>query len=1355
MNFDKQDPLNILPTQLLNEPPSSLVENLTTAFDVYKYDGGPGGANSSAFAAKDIWDPIIDIANENGGNFENPGIYLTSGFLTPAPPSSVYETKAQTIYSWLNENKETLPVELQNITPEVITERTRELVESKKAELEVLAKTNPDLASVVARFIGGMATGLGDPVTAYTAPFAATIKGGMATASFWKGVMKNAAINAGAGAITEVSVANWYDELDLDYTYADFLRNVAFQGAFGAALPVGARGIQMTTKQARKGWEVLTSKGGKPVDPEDQALVDLVKEQEEVVNSNPLETPEDPNVAELEHQNRLVEAQAAVENNTLPNISPEPISPIKGTIPLQDELNALMKRWWANNAKLKAAEAEGLKIQRRLDDAFDVNPNLTKDSKVIKDLIDENKLNGSEVEELQSIQDGLGKQRVKILEKQEQQLALVDNGADNLDGVIFKYDPDEIDIDAKTFQFKSGGDEFGVTKRLQGAVWDKNLAGTITVYEYADGRLVVSDGHQRLGLAKRIKAQDPSQEIKLYAYKEREVDGISPIESRVNSAIKNIANTPADARDPQLVIDAAKVLREATGNPNISTDVIDSLPPQSQIVKQARGLMLLGDDAFMSVVNEVIPPNYAAIVGRLIDDQNLQSAAISVLAKSNPSNAFEAEAIIRQVRESDFEQVKQIDLFGEKIVTESYFVERAKILDKAYKELRKDKAAFETLVRNSERLEAEGNVLVKEANKKKADTDGQTIALLQTLANRKGPLSDALNQAARTARDTGSYVEATRGFLDSVRGSIESGDFERISSGDIGRAVDGTPQIARSEIAKEPALEGFDEPTGIAAERQADQLAQDAFRGFEEAEPEISSTLKPGDIEPDWKPYMSFQEGDTLVPVNKIRPVKVRPEGVKNAVPFMQQAARGEIDKRPAILVKENEDGSYSVRDGNSTYAIAAQAGWPEMPVRIVDDQEYATEQARKAVDRIFKQDTLGKTKRRFVVAKDLERPEFKVIQNRLSDRQPRNADKYMAMATKNHDDLNATAEAAAKELGMDFKRAPVKLLEKINKKLARKGRAGQIHTIADAARTGITARTIEESDAFVASLAKKFHIIDEGWILTPAGYFDRKLIVVFDDGGLGEIQIWPPGMLNVKRNPTKFDKSGHDYYDIANDPKSSPDVVADANAKMIELYGPVQSKLDPSFAQKIGFDAPRAESIGSTASVESSMVRSSESVALARSGDPVQPRSGPDQVTALDPSMATISPSASLKNRNVPSYEITEAGDQILIPGVEPITTQQLMRAASDEPMRGGEAAMPEGGLFDDDAISQIDISDIGKDVNTGNLFDDMDLEVPLGERFDPTTGDPIEVTTTLRDLKAQMDQEDAMIKRLEFCTI
>ena len=59
-----------------------------------------------------------------------------------------------------------------------------------------------------------------------------------------------------------------------------------------------------------------------------------------------------------------------------------------------------------------------------------------------------------------------------------------------------------LETDAATFQYKAGGDERGVTERLRGtAAWDRGAAGTGIVYEYADGRRVVADGHQRLGLA--------------------------------------------------------------------------------------------------------------------------------------------------------------------------------------------------------------------------------------------------------------------------------------------------------------------------------------------------------------------------------------------------------------------------------------------------------------------------------------------------------------------------------------------------------------------------------------------------------------------------------------------------------------------------------------------------------------------------------------------------------------------------------------------------------------------------------------------------------------------------------------
>ena len=71
---------------------------------------------------------------------------------------------------------------------------------------------------------------------------------------------------------------------------------------------------------------------------------------------------------------------------------------------------------------------------------------------------------------------------------------------------LVEFNVDEIEFDPKTFQYKSGGDEFGLTGKLkQVELWDQPSSGAVLVYEFKDGRKAIIDGHQRLGLAKKIK----------------------------------------------------------------------------------------------------------------------------------------------------------------------------------------------------------------------------------------------------------------------------------------------------------------------------------------------------------------------------------------------------------------------------------------------------------------------------------------------------------------------------------------------------------------------------------------------------------------------------------------------------------------------------------------------------------------------------------------------------------------------------------------------------------------------------------------------------------------------------------
>ena len=740
--------------------------------------------------------------------------------------------------------------------------------------------------------------------------------------------------------------------------------------------------------------------------------------------------------------------------------------------------------------------------------------------------------------------------------------------ADNIDGLIFRFDPAEIQIDAETFQFKAGGDEFGVTERLQGVTqWDPIKAGQVTVYEYADGSRFIADGHQRVGLARRIQAQDPTQDVRLYGHLLRETDGITPEMARVIAAVKNIAEGTGTA------IDAAKVLR-------VAPERVGELPPRSALVRQAQGLTLLSDEAFGAVINGVVPSNYAALVGRLIpEDEGLQSNAISVLAKTDPANEFQAEAIVRQVRDAGAERMTQENLFGEEIITESYFTERARVLDRAQKQLRQDKAAFSTLVRNAERLEAEGNQLARNANQRRATNDTQAISLLQALANRKGPVSDALNAAARAARESGSYAEPTRNFVDAVRRAAESGDFDRISTGDVGQLIDAPTQSRTAKDVSERAVEDFDEPGGQGVRDQGDQLQGDIF----------------GAADPEPQP---------------VRETKI-----------------------------------------------------PDGQIVRLQDLDFAE---AKAVE------LQAKANQAFVSVDDL-----------------------MERAARNHDDLTVQIRTAAESVGAKQKVAPLKLRERVEEKIRDKY-AGDLNRITDVARGGIEAETNEIADAFVAALSQRYKVVDEGYSFTAEGYFDRKLAVIFDDGQIGEIQIWPPGMLDAK-GP----KGGHDLYKISRDLSQPEEARAKAVADMQQLYADVANNLSDSWKALLARQTPSGMDAPSRAVNEATMSR-------VTSGDPSSPSTSEaligDQVPVVDKD--TISP-----------LDVSTAG-------MDPSTRKNLIGTSSDN----------------------IDIAN-------QNVKLDLDEEIPVDLRVDPDTGDVIAQTVTLRQIQDDIAQDVKMLDRLRGC--
>lgn len=355
----------------------------------------------------------------------------------------------------------------------------------------------------------------------------------------------------------------------------------------------------------------------------------------------------------------------------------------------------------------------------------------------------------------------------------EAQLKIIDELHHDTNNLAFTIlDPEEIDFDAKLFQFKGGADEQGLLDTLMGVEkWDDTFSGNVIVFERADGTLIIADGHQRLGLAKRLKAdknyKGPKPRLSAIVYKE--VDGFTPEFVRVKAGAKNIAEGSGS------VVDAARLYKVAPA-------FLDKmLPPNSRLVKYGRNMAKLHDDVLKAIDAGALPGRYASFIGQYFSDRAEQLAVLDVLVKAKPANLGEAEAIVAQVKMAGFNKADQGGLFSDDMIAASLFKERAKILTNTLGGMQNNKKLLNILVEKSKLIEQYGNKLNKLNNAEKKDLYGQIIETIKHNANNAGPIADELSAITqRYGRGEIDLATATKEFEEAVRRRIASGDLGRL-----------------------------------------------------------------------------------------------------------------------------------------------------------------------------------------------------------------------------------------------------------------------------------------------------------------------------------------------------------------------------------------------------------------------------------------------------------------------------------------------------------------------------------------------------------------------------------------------
>jgi hypothetical protein len=911
---------------------------------------------------------------------------------------------------------------------------------------------------------------------------------------------------------------------------------------------------------------------------------------------------------------------------------------------------------------------------------------------------------------------------------------------DNLNKEIFTYKPNDLLVDAKLFQFKAGGDVMGVTDRLQDiGTWDPIRANTIIVYEFADGRTFIADGHQRLGLAKRLQAADPSLNIEMKAFKLRESDGISVPEARATAAAKNISEGTGS------IIDLAKVFKDAPYL--LKTDL-----PRGQNVKQAYDLMRLEPKAFDAVINDVVPAHFGAIVGRYITDEAQQLAILQLLRRLEPANAVQAEQIVRQAREAGFVKTEQAGLFGDEDIAESLFLERAKILDRAMKELRKDKQLFETLVRNANDIEEAGNTLAKLSNEEKEAIYGKAIAIIENNANVRGPISDALTRIAKAWKDAGGTKIETyvREFTESVRRAIEDGSYERVpNGGDRGDLT--TP--AQSNRFTEPnadELKTFDEgPGSIGSKNQGNLLEQDILQDFTpEKNQNINIPVRklgPTEIPQPNEPFVVFRFGDA----------NETGLGNKNATNYnslIETIDDGELGPVPGARLEYTDENAFihayvvttpqqigeyqgfnlgqkaSATEtsvgakpyyGGLWYSFAENGNWQAEKIgqiRAIDFAKQAEELSGQQfyklpgdgtiVERVFAQNNidvnnpgLTKVNPDEYVAKSLNEADLVILAEKFpgSETTLRNLYQEAAFRKQEFDNINRDI---ANLVNAEYQASDLKGSSRAVEKIRYEYR-GDATQIKDLLRSTIVVNNFQQAGVALREVRNRFQALDSGFrnLLDPnskalnGGYRDIKINVNVD-GHIAEVQINFPELIAVKDKHHKLYEERDNLERIIND-----------------------------------------EGRGYTKAEEAQI-------------DKINATMKPDYDAAFE---AILNRSNSALSTGAP-LRLAEDGGKGL--GAPLSQAAQIPAKPGTEPSVTGIPSTSRNSTFLDDFIKDTPDLTLAQ-IGTGGKrnMDLMELEVPIAERIDPVTGERISEVQTVKQILDDFEQDKSMLERLVGC--
>ena len=236
-----------------------------------------GNVDSKVLLLNQQIDPILDLIEEREGKiFRSPAYIPGTGAPVHYTDEEMYANVGK-LAEYVSERPDIYP-EYADLSGQKIYELAYdEAIESMTRSAD--AAERQTWMGVLGSFLGQTAGAVTDDVFVEQMLF---FRGKGASGGMAAKMLKEGLLGAGTEAYLQIGIADWYDELGMDYTYGDFLTAVGAGFTFGAAVPPvltgGSKAVHFTNAQLTKGLDVLAEAGylkRKEVDVVNHAFDDM------------------------------------------------------------------------------------------------------------------------------------------------------------------------------------------------------------------------------------------------------------------------------------------------------------------------------------------------------------------------------------------------------------------------------------------------------------------------------------------------------------------------------------------------------------------------------------------------------------------------------------------------------------------------------------------------------------------------------------------------------------------------------------------------------------------------------------------------------------------------------------------------------------------------------------------------------------------------------------------------------------------------------------------------------------------------------------------------------------------------